>query len=140
MFCLGEWESRRKEGAVTHTELSLRSLTAPAADLFPSPCKGDSPESLSTESIDRCRERTITTRWFSVRPQKQLHCLAEREPAKARAPRSPDRNYAEHRKPMELVPPSGTESNCWFSYHQQLILLSPSSSSHLSILSPLSCL
>lgn len=37
---------------------------------------------------------------------------------------SPDKDCAEDRKPMELVPPSGAESNCWCLCPQHLLLLS----------------
>lgn len=42
----------------------------------------------------------------------------------AGVPQSLDKDSAEDRKPVELVPPSGIKSNCWWLGHQHLILVS----------------
>lgn len=56
----------------------------------------------------RALERVLVCRHY----QMVLHCLKEREPTQAQVPQSPNKDYAEDRKPKELVPPSGTDSNC----------------------------
>ena len=50
----------------------------------------------------------------------RLPCFRERESLQVGVPQSLDKDYAEDRKAMELVPPSGTEGNCWCRCHQAL--------------------
>ena len=71
--------------------------------------------------IDKPRESVLFCRHY----QMVLHCLRERESTQAQVPQSPDKDYAEDRKPKELVPPSGTESNCSLCPWHLLLLSSP---------------
>lgn len=100
------------------TWVSLGSLTAPAEGhrLLPG---------VPVHKLDRSPERPGLSSLSDGRPSiEQLPCFRERASMQAGVPQSLDKDYAEDRKPMELVPPSGTESNCWCPCHQHLILLS----------------
>lgn len=65
--------------------------------------------------IDRTPEKALICHHYQVVPhlQTQHHCLRKRESMHAAVPQSLGKDHVEDRKPMELVPPSGTKSNCW---------------------------
>lgn len=110
---LSDWERKGSHGHISSLGSSQHQQQTKAA--FPSP----------VHQTDRTRERAPTChhRQMPLHLQEDGHCFREEGPTQSCVPQSLDENYAENRKPVELVPPSGTESK-WCLCYQQLTLLS----------------